>query len=196
MDWMTQNGLYLLLGIPVFFFVLLTIIWLRSRQTTLAAEQADKEKIDQYLANINAPHEFVPIGRYITGHPALSKSQPNASIAFGTEVLALLTDDYLPVSIPLASIERVEVEDASTVEKRVTATRLLAIGIFAFAAKKTEVHEIFYLTIGWKDGKFIRETIFEFEKLKLTSDPGAVMRPLELASSARDAIIKKVNSLL
>ena len=61
------------------------------------------------------------------------------------------------------SITAVNIEDASTIEKKVTLGRMVLIGIFAFAAKKKVKHELAYVVLQWNDGKFDHETMFEFE---------------------------------
>ncbi|VEG28004.1 Uncharacterised protein [Actinomyces howellii] len=52
--------------------------------------------------------------------------------------------------IPLQSITSVRVESGSALEARVTATRLVALGVFAWAAKKKTGGEA-YLTIEAED---------------------------------------------
>lgn len=63
------------------------------------------------------------------------------------------------LEIPWAEIKDLAVEGPDEVEKRVTATRLLATGIFAFALKKKSKHA--YLTVTTETG----EVIFETEKM-------------------------------
>jgi hypothetical protein len=134
--------------------------------------------------------KYVFAGKYLSGHPEITKfnnlpkyirikedelliietaintteelinsNVENKTIAKFKEKLNI---DILG-SINIKNITNVNVEDASTVEKRVTATRLVTLGIFAFAAKKKEKHDLYYLTIKWKDGKFEQEVIFEFD---------------------------------
>ncbi|MDO4243765.1 MAG: hypothetical protein Q4C85_08440 [Actinomyces sp.] len=52
--------------------------------------------------------------------------------------------------IPLQSITSVRVESGSALEARVTATRLVALGVFAWAAKKKTGGEV-YLTVEAED---------------------------------------------
>jgi hypothetical protein len=66
------------------------------------------------------------------------------------------------VSIDLNSIEDIKFEDATTVENKVTATRLIALGIFAFAAKKKIVDEKYFVTLKWKSSRFDEEIILNF----------------------------------
>lgn len=62
--------------------------------------------------------------------------------------------------IPNEQIANIAIEGSNTVSKRVTATRLLAVGIFAFAIKKKDNES--YLTIELKDGQ---EVIFKIKSL-------------------------------
>ncbi|MGE5343104.1 MAG: hypothetical protein ACM3SY_16645 [Candidatus Omnitrophota bacterium] len=68
-------------------------------------------------------------------------------------------------SIKKANIKRLAVEDRSTIERRITATRLLTIGVFALAFKKKKEHPSFYLTIEFLDGPIESQAIFEFQSM-------------------------------
>ncbi|HEX5315496.1 MAG TPA: hypothetical protein VFX22_02500, partial [Candidatus Kapabacteria bacterium] len=124
------------------------------------------------------------------GHPDIAQPIPatNCQVADDEVVIYRLNGSSLGSiagKIPLSEIQNVVVEDKSTVEKRVTMTRMLTIGVFAFAAKKKEVHMEYYLTISWGGGKIGNETIFEFD------DEGAQTT----ANALRNAIAKRVNAL-
>ena len=64
--------------------------------------------------------------------------------------------------IPRSAVTGIFVEDESTISKRITATRLLAVGIFALAAPKKTKEEKWCLLIEWSDGGLRQNTIFEF----------------------------------
>lgn len=102
-------------------------------------------------------------GKYISGHPGINSPVEKTTIAFTAQGLVIQNGTRAAIAlIPPDQIKNVSVEDASTVQSRVTATRLLALGVFAFAAKKKQMTTDFYLTIKWNDGRFDHETIFEF----------------------------------
>lgn len=82
--------------------------------------------------------------------------------------------------IPISSIKDIVIEDASTIEKKVTLGRMLAVGLFAFALKKEVKTKLSYLTIKWNDGKFEHETIFEFKGEK----------SIENCNTARNKLIR------
>jgi hypothetical protein len=135
-------------------------------------------------------------GKYIAGHPEITSpiDATNYEIA-NSELLIFpiipargFTAAHLGEAagiIPISQIVHVAVEDASTSEKRVTATRILALGIFALAAKKKDIHAKFYATISWGGG-IRNDTIFEFEGKDAQRS----------ATSFRDAIVKAVNTFL
>lgn len=111
--------------------------------------------------------DFFYSGKYISGHPDINNSIEDVNLAKIKESIHIV---YFPNSkspigagkIPKEQIKNIVIEDASTVSKRVTATRLIALGVFAFAAQKKEKTEISYLIIEWNDGRFDHETMFEF----------------------------------
>lgn len=106
-------------------------------------------------------------GKYISGHPNINTPIPVTNAEVNKENIVIFGAVGGKLSeqgkIPLSQIKNVSVEDASTIEKKITATRLLTLGVFAFAAKKKKVNPEFYLTALWNDGRFETETIFEFE---------------------------------
>jgi hypothetical protein len=118
-------------------------------------------------------------GRYIAGHPNVDQAQ---FVTFGLdhETLGLFKSGFgevkgtLLAGIPLASIKNLHIEDRSTIEKRVTATRMLAVGVFAFAFKKEESHPDYYLTIEWQGKTFLNETIIEFSGQMANSNANAL----------------------
>lgn len=60
------------------------------------------------------------------------------------------------IDFPWSDIRSVEIEGPDEVQKRVTATRLIGLGVFAFAAKKKQKHA--YVTVTSDDGEAIFET--------------------------------------
>lgn len=93
--------------------------------------------------------------KYLGGHPARSK--PTAATLTVTDdgVSAKILRPFLDV--PWSEVTHLAVEGPEQVEKRVTATRLLALGVFAFAAKKKQ--KTAYVTVGTVEG----EAIFEVD---------------------------------
>lgn len=128
------------------------------------------------------------ICKYIAGHPELDNSVANI-VLMKKENLLYLVKEKLEVdkwkffevaSIPIENIKDLAVEDSTTIEKKVTAGRILALGLFAFAAKKKVTNHLAYLTISWNDGKFNHDTIFEYD------GQGAI----QLANKSRNSLIR------
>lgn len=106
-------------------------------------------------------------GTYVSGHPNLDKPLKDTRLLLDSDLVKLFIADAngfnIRAEIPKSSITNVSMEDASTIQKRVTVGRLLLTGIFAFAWKKKEKIENAYFVIEWKKGNFNNETIFELE---------------------------------
>ena len=151
--------------------------------------EADKKRKLLEDAGYN-PDEFIDSGKLLTGHPAVDTSKQFTYMYIKDGVINIhekinaQSEIIIPhfASIPCDKIKDVVIEDATTIEKRITATRLLAVGIFAFALKKKQKNELAYLTIKWNDGKFDHETIFEFSGTSAA----------ELGNAARNKIIRKM----
>lgn len=95
--------------------------------------------------------------KYLGGHPDREKPTTATVTIDDDGVRARIVRPFL--EIPWAEITGLAVEGPDEVEKRVTATRLLATGIFAFALKKKSKHA--YLTVTTETG----DVIFETEKM-------------------------------
>lgn len=95
--------------------------------------------------------------KYLGGHPAREKPTTATVTLDDDGVRARVLKDFL--NVPWSEISSVSVEGPDEVQKRVTVTRLLTTGIFAFALKKKS--KTAYLTVTTSDG----EAIFETDKM-------------------------------
>lgn len=133
----------------------------------------------------------IDTGKYIAGHPQLDNALNLTAIFPKDDWLYIFEyPDGLSTKMPvhkagiqLKSIKNIVAEDSSTIEKKVTVGRLLAVGIFAFALKKKQKNELAYLTIEWNDGKFAHETYFEFDSKDA----------MQKANTARNALIRRID---
>jgi hypothetical protein len=65
--------------------------------------------------------------------------------------------------IPRDSIEEVAFDDKSQIAQRLTATRMVALGVFALAAPKRRKIKEWCVAVRWVDGEGLRRsTVFEF----------------------------------
>lgn len=92
--------------------------------------------------------------KYLGGHPAREKATTATLTIDDDGVRARVIRDFL--TVPWSDVAGLEVEGPEQVERRVTVTRLLATGIFAFALKKKQ--KVAYLTVTTPDGEAIFET--------------------------------------
>jgi len=167
----------------VFIFVLVGI-------SAIKTNKEDLKKLTD--ANIDQ-NEFIDSGKLLTGHPMVDKQIEETKMYIKENIIYLhekRKEKLYPVIPHFALIESskikdVIIEDASTIEKRITATRLLTVGLFAFALKKKEKNELAYLTIKWNDGKFDNETIFEFKGIDAT----------QRGNTVRNSIIRSMQSI-
>ncbi len=177
--------------IVIVFMVLISIGMQAKKQEkanlSLEEERRKKElEIDQIF----------DAGKYLTGHSQITTSNVKVYVYSKNDIL-YIAENSVNIkelgSIPLKEITNVTLEDASTIEKRVTATRLLTLGVFAFAAQKNEKHKLFYLVISWKEGKFDQDTIFEFEEPQVV--PKNQPTALQNANVLKSEIMKLSNAL-
>lgn len=116
--------------------------------------------------------DFKFLGMYASGHPSIDNSRDNVYGKREGADIVLYTEDMpdasMPVeikdsNIPIRDITAIKVEDASTVDKKVTLGRMVLVGIFALAWKKKKKNEMAFVNIVWKKGEFENDTTFMFQ---------------------------------
>ncbi len=169
-------------GVIIAIIIIVVIIKLGINGVKKQKQNTEKAKELGYLAEAK-----VITGKYLSGHPDLNAPILPTAIYSKDNKLEIVLD--IPFSLPKkeaiidnSTIKNVLAEDQTTIEKKVTVGRLLAVGVFAFALKKKKKTELAYLTIEWNDGRFDHDTIFEFE------GAGAMQK----ANTARNQIMKFV----
>jgi len=129
--------------------------------------------------------DFKKCGTYVGGHPSMDETVEGIAIRKNDKELRIyefpnqLKMPIFKAEIPIESITDIKVEDASSIEKKLTVGRLLLVGIFAFAWKKKKKNELAFVTIEWKE-KFEHNTVFSFEGKEA----------MQNANTARNQLIK------
>lgn len=148
-------------------------------------ERILKKKLDK--------SKFMKSETLLSGHPDVDKSMTNTLVEFRDNNIRIVrVNDYnlfygdleMPTfvaSIPLDSVSNVIIEDKTQIEKKITAGRLLLVGVFALAWKKKKVMEMQFVNVIWKVGKFENNTIFMFE------GSGSLERANSFANSIKKA---------
>lgn len=110
--------------------------------------------------------DFKIIGNYVGGHPDFDKEILGVSVKDAGDSISFYQQGF-PTAMPYhrfdilkSNIDSISIEDASTIEKRLTVGRLFLVGIFALAWKKKKKNEIAFMVIDWKDGRFSHSTTF------------------------------------
>lgn len=126
--------------------------------------QASFETTRDKASRMGAQDLFLA-GRYVTGLPVLN-------IATDAVIECAVTDrDFVFLGshhglqvgrINRTAVHSVVVEDKSQFSKRVTVTRVLALGLFALAVPKKMTNASWYVVLNWKDERSAQQTIFRF----------------------------------
>lgn len=74
-----------------------------------------------------------------------------------------MPDRIFDAEIPIEAVSDITIEDASSIEKKITVGRIFLVGIFALGWRKKKKNELAFLVIEWKKGKFEHFTTFSFE---------------------------------
>ena len=130
--------------------------------------------------------DFKRIGNYVGGHPDINETINNIVISEDEQDLGLYEQksvfdmpNYI-AKIPIKAVTDIQIEDASSIDKKITLGRVLLVGVFALAWRKNKKIEHSFVTITWKDGQFEHQTIFSFEGKEAITK----------ANTARNEIIK------
>ena len=87
-------------------------------------------------------------------------------------------------AIPINSIKEILIEDATTIENKVTLGRVILVGIFALAWKKKKKNELSFVTIQWTKERFNHTTIFSFEG----------SNAMQIANKVRNRLIREITA--
>jgi len=110
--------------------------------------------------------DFKRVGHYVGGHPDQNEEILRMTVRDDGEDLDFY-DHFGQVgmpkykfAIPKSYIKDITVEDATTIEKKVTLGRIILVGVFALAWRKKKKNEVAFVVINWNDGRFNHSTTF------------------------------------
>jgi hypothetical protein len=97
-------------------------------------------------------------GDYLGGFPEQPRQRVVTLVFDETGIHVLESAYWCPLTLPWAEVSEVAVEGAEETRRRVTATRMLAVGLFALAFPKDEKRNYAYITATTGQGEFILRT--------------------------------------
>ena len=161
---------------------ILVIIFIVSMVVISNKDSSVKKELLNEGFNING---LKPFGTYVGGHPSKNENSDHTyilkednMIGFYKRLMAERPNKIFSISVE--SITSINIEDATTMEKRITLGRVLLVGVFALAWKKKKKNELAFIVIDWNDGKFDHATTFSFDGSNAA----------QLANTARNELIK------
>jgi len=113
--------------------------------------------------------DFKLIGNYVGGHPLLNNTINDVYACELEDVIGLYINkswNFNPIriaSLNIKAISNIQINDASTIDSKVTLGRVLLVGVFALAWRKKKKTEQAFLIITWKKEMFENQTIFSFD---------------------------------
>lgn len=98
-------------------------------------------------------------GKYLGGHPQSPKARSSARLVCDEDGLSIqgTVSSKKVVALPWSEITEIAVDGNDTIEARVTATRLVTLGIFALAAPKKKGNKAAYVTCRAQSGDLVFE---------------------------------------
>lgn len=132
--------------------------------------------------------DFKIIGNYVGGHPDYDKEIMGVSVRQDNDDLCFYEQRY-PTAMPYHrfdikkdSVKSIDIEDASTIENKITVGRIFLVGLFALGWRKKKKNELAFVVINWNDGRFDHSTTFVCEG----------KNAMQKANAARNHLIKSV----
>ena len=154
------SGWFIFVLVLILAFVIYAVI------SGITGTKQVKEELSKQNLQVS---DFIPIGDYLGGHIDLDNGMKGCRALIKEDRIAiyLMPNDFeTPIykaSIQKDSITDIQIEDESTIDKKITLGRVLLVGVFALAWRKNKKKEAAYLSIMWNDGKYTHNTIFGFE---------------------------------
>ena len=150
--------------LPVVIFIIIIVIGVAQAKEQKVKEESQKQRRNEKLQELK-PTARTSVGKYLAGLPNVGQSAFEIDcVVVGDQFLFLDGIGRELDKIPRDSINQIIVDDKSQITQRLTVPRIMALGVFAFAAPLAQKHKTFCLVIDWDDDKGINQnTVFEFE---------------------------------
>ena len=123
-----------------------------------------KKKTNKVLSDSGAIDKIPNFGKYIIGLPNVNFQYTEITCGISDELLVFISNagNYFG-HIPINSISNIYIDRKTNINQRLTATRILTLGVFSLATPKNKKTEEFCIVIEWNDeSEIIQNTIFEF----------------------------------
>lgn len=152
---------------PLFWVVLIGFIILFVIAVISGNKQAAKTKESLSRKGLKL-EDFKFVGGYVGGHPDLNDNIERVVFRADAENLRFCsqpTEIQYPTDsfkIKKSSVKAIDLEDASSIEQKITLGRVLLVGVFALAWRKKKKNELAFVVINWNDGRFDHATTFSF----------------------------------
>ena len=147
---------YLILLIPVYFLIFMYIIVKKEKEEKIIKEEQSMLRKQQY--GLLLEESLIHLG----GHPYLSANEEvYFQIRKNNTIFFYKENSNTGKEIPINQITRYELKTESEIQKDVTLTRLLALGVLAFGLKKkTEINNA-YLILSYVQNNVPIDCIFK-----------------------------------
>jgi hypothetical protein len=123
-----------------------------------------RKRTNNALSEYNVKEKISNFGQYIIGLPNVDLQYNEVTCGISDKGLIFVSNvGKVFGRIPLKSISNIYIDRKTNISQRLTATRILALGIFSLAAPKSKKTEEYCLVIEWYDeANIVQNTIFEF----------------------------------
>ena len=123
-----------------------------------------RKKTDNAMSEYYVKEKILNFGQYIIGLPNVDLQYNEVSCGISDDRLVFVSNlGKVFGGILLKSINDIYIDRKTNISQRLTATRILTLGIFSLAAPKNKKTEEYCLVIEWFDeSNIVQNTIFEF----------------------------------
>ena len=168
-------------GLVIIFFIILAMIFIR--ELVKGLKEAEK------LGAI----EKISVGKYLVGLPDTnSPSEKVDCVITENDLIFIAGFEGTEIGrIPRNAINQAIFDDKSQISQRLTATRLVTLGIFSLAAPKKKKFKEYCLAIDWDDAIGINwNTVFEFSGTEAETSSSQALNKLKKYIKPKATILK------
>ena len=172
--------------IPIVIFVIIIVMGVAQAKEQKLKVESQNQRRNKKLEELK-PTARTSVGKYLAGLPNVGQSAFEIDcVVVGDQFLFLDGIGRELDKIPRDSINQIIVDDKSQITQRLTVPRLIALGVFAFAAPVAQKHKTFCLVVDWDDEKGLRQnTVFEFEGESSAAQANAAANLLKRHAKAK-----------
>lgn len=165
------------------------------KQKKKQEKQKQKSEWQEKRKEILSKAPVYVIAEYMGGYEVARKAKGSLSIYLDKVEFKVVLNSNASFTIPNSDISNIAVEGRDEVSRRVTVTRLLATGIFAFALKKKGKDQEAFITLILIDGREVVFNVADKSPMEVKAKLSAAISRIKLPSPSTVSVADELKKL-